>query len=98
MPRSNLTQWVAAARRWVGTRLSNYLSQPLKAPGTAAATDTAKLLACLEPGDVVLVEGRTRVSVAIQYLTQSTWSHAALYGGACSRLAAAIPPGRSVPR
>lgn len=37
------------------------------------------MLACLKPGDVLLVEGQTRISVAIKYLTQSTWSHAALY-------------------
>ena len=30
-------------------------------------------------GDVILVEGSNRVSTAIKYLTQSTWSHAALY-------------------
>ena len=35
----------------------------------------------LQPGDVLLVEGNERVSVAIKYLTQSTWSHAALYIG-----------------
>ena len=35
----------------------------------------------LQPGDVLLVEGNSRVSVAIKYLTQSTWSHAALYIG-----------------
>ena len=35
----------------------------------------------LQPGDVLLVEGNTRVSAAIKYLTQSTWSHAALYVG-----------------
>ena len=35
----------------------------------------------LEPGDVLLVEGATRVSAAIKYLTQSTWSHSALYVG-----------------
>ncbi len=28
----------------------------------------------LRPGDVVLVEGNTRVAAAIKYLTQSTWS------------------------
>lgn len=28
-----------------------------------------------------MVEGNTRISVAIKYLTQSTWSHAALYIG-----------------
>lgn len=37
--------------------------------------------ACLEPGDVLLVEGSSRISTVIKYLTQSTWSHAALYVG-----------------
>jgi hypothetical protein len=40
-----------------------------------------ELLASLRPGDVLLVEGQTRVSTAIKFLTQSTWSHAALYVG-----------------
>jgi hypothetical protein len=35
----------------------------------------------LKPGDVLLVEGDSRISRAIKYLTQSTWSHAALYVG-----------------
>lgn len=73
--------WTLAARRWVGERLSTYLSEPLPGSGTAAPTRRASLLACLRPGDVVLVEGRSRISVAIKYLTQSTWSHAALYVG-----------------
>jgi hypothetical protein len=37
---------------------------------------------------VLLVEGDTRISVAIKYLTQSTWSHAALYVGAQPQLPA----------
>ena len=35
----------------------------------------------LEAGDIVLVEGDTRISTAIKYLTQSSWSHACLYVG-----------------
>ncbi|MGB0865900.1 MAG: YiiX/YebB-like N1pC/P60 family cysteine hydrolase [Granulosicoccaceae bacterium] len=35
----------------------------------------------LLPGDIILVEGNQKVSAAIKYLTQSTWSHAALYVG-----------------
>jgi hypothetical protein len=36
----------------------------------------------IQPGDVLLVEGgRTKITAAIKYLTQSTWSHAALYVG-----------------
>lgn len=68
-------------RRWLGRRLSAYLTQPVHAHGTSAPADPVKLMACLRPGDVLLVEGQTRVSVAIKYLTQSTWSHAALYAG-----------------
>lgn len=40
-----------------------------------------KLLACIRPGDVLLVEGRQRFSAAIKYLTQSNWSHSAIYVG-----------------
>ena len=35
----------------------------------------------LRPGDVLLVEGKGRFSGSIKYLTQSTWSHSALYVG-----------------
>jgi hypothetical protein len=35
----------------------------------------------LKPGDVILVEGDRRISTAIKYLTQSTWSHSAIYVG-----------------
>jgi hypothetical protein len=43
--------------------------------------DLDSLVASLRPGDVVLVEGSQRVSEVIKYLTQSSWSHAALYVG-----------------
>lgn len=44
-------------------------------------TDPADLRACLQPGDVLLVEGNNRISAIIKYLTQSTWSHSAIYVG-----------------
>ncbi|MDP3795781.1 MAG: YiiX/YebB-like N1pC/P60 family cysteine hydrolase [Polaromonas sp.] len=68
--------------RWLGQRLSRYLTQPGRSVSTSPPTDLAKLAACLRPGDVLLVEGNTRISTAIKYLTQSTWSHAALFVGA----------------
>ncbi len=43
--------------------------------------DFEKLRYGLRPGDVLLVEGRTRVSEVIKLITQSRWSHAALYIG-----------------
>lgn len=33
----------------------------------------------IQPGDVLLVEGRQRFSTGIKYLTQSNWSHSALF-------------------
>lgn len=63
--------------RWLGRRLS--ARRPI-AVGRHP-DERSWLWACLRPGDVVLVEGHTRISTAIKYLTQSTWSHAALYVG-----------------
>src|SRR5689334_24743021 len=66
---------------WLGRALAKYLSKPLAQGAQVATSPPEKLAGALEPGDVVLVEGNTRISVAIKYLTQSTWSHAALYVG-----------------
>jgi hypothetical protein len=65
----------------VGNFLSRYLQEPVQGyePFTPSAPDA--LSASLQPGDVLLVEGNNRVSGIIKYLTQSTWSHAALYVG-----------------
>src|SRR6478735_4034889 len=41
----------------------------------------AKLRRLIRKGDVLLVDGDQRVSEVIKYLTQSSWSHAALYVG-----------------
>jgi hypothetical protein len=57
---------------WLGGHLGCYQSQTIHAHATAAPTDPVESMACLRRGDVLLVEGQTRVGVAIQYLTQST--------------------------
>jgi len=44
-------------------------------------SDPETLARTLRPGDVLLVEGNQQVSAAVKYLTQSTWSHAALFVG-----------------
>ncbi len=66
---------------WIGRLLTKYLTSEIKGFEPSATSDPAKLAAALKPGDVLLVEGNTRVSSAIKYLTNSTWSHAALYVG-----------------
>jgi Permuted papain-like amidase enzyme, YaeF/YiiX, C92 family len=48
-------------------------------PYTPSDPDTLRRV--LQPGDILLIEGNQRLSATIKYLTQSTWSHAALYIG-----------------
>ena len=55
----------------LGKRLSRYLSEPGHTAGTAAPTRMDLLAQVLRPADVLLVEGTSRVSSAIKYLTQS---------------------------
>jgi hypothetical protein len=43
--------------------------------------DPEKLKATIRAGDVLLVDGDQRVSQAVKYLTQSFWSHSALFIG-----------------
>ena len=65
----------------MGKALARYLSSPVRGFRPVATTDIEALRRSLRPGDVLLVEGNTRISTAIKYLTQSTWSHAAIYIG-----------------
>jgi len=64
-----------------GGWLARYLTQPRDDDVHVATSRPDLVLEALEPGDVLLVEGTSRISGAIKYLTQSTWSHAALYVG-----------------
>ncbi|BDB29714.1 hypothetical protein Tamer19_38140 [Cupriavidus sp. TA19] len=66
---------------FIGTHLAEYLGAPKRQGSLVATVAPGLLAAALRPGDVLLVEGNTRISVAIKYLTQSTWSHAALFVG-----------------
>ena len=61
-----------------GRKLARYLVAPGKAAGRPATCRPEMLTASLCKGDVLLVEGCNRISTAVKYLTQSTWSHAAL--------------------
>jgi hypothetical protein len=65
----------------VGQLLARYLEKPEPGYAPGAPSDANALRALLRPGDVLLVEGNNQISGVIKYLTQSTWSHAALYVG-----------------
>jgi hypothetical protein len=65
----------------IGRLLARYLEKPVQGYEPFTPSDFGALKATLQPGDVLLVEGNNHVSGIIKYLTQSTWSHAALYVG-----------------
>ncbi|MET0071378.1 MAG: YiiX/YebB-like N1pC/P60 family cysteine hydrolase [Candidatus Thiodiazotropha sp.] len=50
-------------------------------PSTSPLCDFNRLSYELRPADVLLVEGRSRISNVIKTITQSTWTHSALYIG-----------------
>jgi hypothetical protein len=65
----------------VGRAIARYLDKPAAGYEPFVPSDADGLRAMLQPGDVLLVEGSNHISGVIKYLTQSTWSHAALYVG-----------------
>ena len=64
-----------------GDAIARYLGKPSAGYEPFTPSDPEALRHALKPGDVLLVEGNSHVSGVIKYLTQSTWSHAALYVG-----------------
>ena len=73
---------LAWLRQWLGKLLARYLSrEPRSRPTGDSLAELDRVASCLRPGDIILVEGKSRFSTGIKYLTQSTWSHAALYVG-----------------
>lgn len=69
------------AQGFIASWLARWLSAESIDTDTSPATETGLLERSMRPGDVLLVEGHSRISTAIKYLTQSTWSHSALYVG-----------------
>jgi Permuted papain-like amidase enzyme, YaeF/YiiX, C92 family len=65
----------------VGRAIARYLEKPSPGYEPYTPSNPDALRAALKPGDVLLVEGSNHISGVIKYLTQSTWSHAALYVG-----------------
>lgn len=78
-------------RRAVGRWLASYLNQRTRSPYPHPPANLPILRQLLQPGDVLLVEGDRRISTAIKYLTQSTWSHAAICIGTRSTQPGAPP-------
>jgi hypothetical protein len=66
-------------------RMSQYaidlLTKPIKSYSLHIPNDIAALKRHIRKGDVILIEGNERISECIKYLTQSSWSHSAMYVG-----------------
>ena len=69
-----------AAQR-IGQALARYLAKPQHLHSISSPADFSALAACLQTADVSLAEGRSKISQAAKYLTQSNWSYTALYVG-----------------
>ena len=65
----------------IGTQLAKFLTKEHIHDDAYYRTSFNDIKSVLEPGDVVLVEGKSRVSSAIQFITSSDWSHAAIFIG-----------------
>jgi len=68
-------------RGWITRKIVDYLTEPLPHYQRFVWNDPQALRRHIRKGDVLLVDGDNRVSQIIKYLTQSCWSHAALYVG-----------------
>ena len=65
---------------WIRTAVVNWLKHKKPLP-SAPLSDFERIRHEIKTCDVLLIEGRSRVSEVIKLVTQSTWSHAALYLG-----------------
>jgi hypothetical protein len=66
--------------KWLSKRLSDWLTHETPSKELPLC-DFERIRHELKPGDVLLIEGRSRVSEVIRVVTQSPWSHASLYIG-----------------
>ena len=70
---------------WIKQKITSllvrYLTGKVRNYEPFAVSTPESLESLLQVADVILVEGNQRFSTAVKYLTQSTWSHAALYVG-----------------
>ncbi len=76
-----------AIRRWFALKAIAWLTtERPSSPLLESLADHEALMRTVRPGDVVLMEGMTRVGAMIKTIGQSTWSHAALCVGSGGEL------------
>ncbi|MDQ7001583.1 MAG: YiiX/YebB-like N1pC/P60 family cysteine hydrolase, partial [Ghiorsea sp.] len=75
--------WFQSISQRVQTWVTNWLLHEEKRT-SPPLQDFHKMCEALQPADVLLFKGRARISRVISVVTQSRWTHAALYIGRCS--------------
>lgn len=71
-------------RAWVDKlafKFIEWLTRDIDKPPEVPLSDFENISHSMQPGDVLLIEGRSRVSKVICTITRSRWTHAALYIG-----------------
>lgn len=71
---------VRRLKAWIAKTISHWLTVETPADQTPLC-DFERITYEIRPADVLLVEGRSRVSHVIKNITQSPWTHSALYIG-----------------
>ena len=75
-----LTLLTRVRTRLIGA-LVLYLAKPVKHYSLATPADARSFAGILDPGDVLLSDGNTRVAALVKRITRSTWSHVSMYVG-----------------
>jgi len=65
----------------IGTQLAKFLTKEHIYVDSYYRISIQDIKLTVKPGDVILVEGQSRASSAIQFITGSNWSHAAVFIG-----------------
>lgn len=84
--------------KWITRQFIAWLTyEPERAVNFTSLTNYERLCDEIKPGDIILVEGRSRVSNIIKLITQSPWTHSMLYLGNYHQLntAGIAPPSLS---
>ncbi len=68
-------------RQWLSDWFLRQITRRRRRYHRFVYNDPERLKATIRAGDVLLVDGDQRVSEAVKYLTQSSWSHSALFVG-----------------
>lgn len=68
-------------RKWLGDSITGWLTHEREESTGTPMCDFERISYEIRPCDVLLVEGRSRVSDVIKTISQSPWTHAAIYLG-----------------